>query len=254
MKSDNLPGLTPIAILSLSAALAALLAIGIPIFLAPEPVKVSDWLGFAGAVVGALVTLAAAIVAWRAVQAQISVQRAIADQQAAIQTYGVLHDLAATLENELRLALELSEIGRASTLIDIFREQAPVEVAMARILLPKIEEARDSLKAVRKEWAIADTKRWQFRTALDDRVQFEETIVELAGRLEASYAKLVSISNTDPRQSAVVAERQKTLNEISFLDIFRRLSIARTAYTTAINVELARLLPKIDQVRHEANL
>ena len=93
MESNNLPGLTPIAILVLFTALAFLLTGGIPILLAPDPVKVSDWLGFSGAVVGALVALGAAIIAWRAVQRQIEAQRAIAERQAAIQSYDVLHSL-----------------------------------------------------------------------------------------------------------------------------------------------------------------
>jgi hypothetical protein len=254
MKTDNLSGLTPIAILSLSAVLAAFLVVSIPILLAPEPLKVSDWLGFAGAIIGAFVTLAAAIIAWRAVQAQIETQRVIANQQAAIQSYGVLHDLAVTLENELRLALELGAIARSATLIDMLREQAPVEIQTAALLLPKLDEARDQLKAVRKEWAIADTKRWQFRNALDARMEFEGTLVELAWRLETAYAQILMVSRTDTSQPVLAAARQKILDNISFSDIEQKVRTSRTAYTTAINAELARLLPKLDQVRSEASL
>jgi hypothetical protein len=254
MNSDNLPGLTPIAVLSLSAVLAALLVVGIPILLAPEPVKVSDWLGFGGAVVGAFVTLAAAIIAWRAVQAQIETQRTIANQQAAIQAYGVLHDLAETLENELRLALELGAIATSATLIDMLRKQAPVDIPTVGILLPKINEAKDQLKAISKQWAIADTKRWQFQSALNARMAFEEKLVELAGCLEVGYGQLVMISNTDIRQPALLETRQRMLDKISFADIESTVRAARIAYTTAINDELKRLLPKLDQVRAEANL
>jgi hypothetical protein len=70
MKSNNLPGLTPAAILSLSVVLALLLGAGIPLAVAPDPVKLSDWLGFFGTLIGALVAFGAAYLAWRAVQDQ----------------------------------------------------------------------------------------------------------------------------------------------------------------------------------------
>lgn len=216
MRNDNLPGLTPIAILSLSAVLAVLLSVGIPILLSPEPVKLSDWLGFAGAVVAAPVTLAAAIIAWRAVQAQITAQRVIADQQAAIQTYGVLHELATTIENEIRLALSLSAIADETTLIDKLREQAPIEIAIAGLLKTKLDETRGQLKAVRNEWAIADTKRWQFRAALDARMALEETIVELTGLIEVVYARLVLISNTDQWRADLVVDGRKYWTRLLF--------------------------------------
>jgi hypothetical protein len=42
MTSSNLPGLTPIAILILSAALVGLVSIGMPILLTTEPPKLAD--------------------------------------------------------------------------------------------------------------------------------------------------------------------------------------------------------------------
>jgi hypothetical protein len=68
-------GLGVIGLLAVSAMLAILLTTGIPILLAPDPVKLSDWLGFAGSVATAFVTLVAAAVAWRAVKPQIRAQR-----------------------------------------------------------------------------------------------------------------------------------------------------------------------------------
>lgn len=68
-------GLGAVGLLALATALAVLLTIGTPIILAPDPIKVSDWLGFAGSVLGAMITLGAAFFAWRAVQGQISAQR-----------------------------------------------------------------------------------------------------------------------------------------------------------------------------------
>ncbi len=65
-------GLTPVALLTLAAALGTLLTVGIPYILDKDPIKSSDWLGFAGAFLGAMVALIAAAYAWRGVQVQIS--------------------------------------------------------------------------------------------------------------------------------------------------------------------------------------
>lgn len=254
MESNNLPGLTPIAVLVLFTALTLLLTAGIPILLAPEPVKVSDWLGFSGAVVGALVTLSAAIIAWRAVQQQIEAQRIIAERQAAIQSYDVLHRLATTLEDELRLALALGQVAHTSSMIDEFRQKWPVDMIAAGLLHSRYQDARDRLRALRNEWAVADTKRWQFRNALEARMNFEGAIVELEQRLERDTALLLMIKDTDLTDTRKVVERQKIVDGISFVDVAAKVHVARTIYTTAINKELASLLPKLDEIRCLAKL
>lgn len=62
-------------LISLAVVLTALLSIGIPISVSKDSVELKDWLGFAGNIIGAAATLAAAYVAWRAVQRQIAAQR-----------------------------------------------------------------------------------------------------------------------------------------------------------------------------------
>jgi hypothetical protein len=254
MESNNLPGLTPIAILVLFVALTFLLSAGIPIVLASEPVKVSDWLGFSGAVVSALVTLGAAVIAWRAVQRQIEAQRVIAERQAAIQSYDVLHRLATTLEDELRLAFALAEVATRASIIDEFRQKQPVDIITAGLLHSQYQSTKDRLKAVRSEWAVADTKRWQFRNALDARMDLEGAIVELEQRLETGTALLLMIKDAVRADAKKVAERQKILDGISFTDVVKNVLIARTNYTKAINGEIASLLPKLDETRLLAKL
>jgi hypothetical protein len=68
-------GVGIIGLLALASALALLPTIGIPIAVSKEAVELKDWLGFAGNVLGAFVALLAAVIAWRAVQRQITVQR-----------------------------------------------------------------------------------------------------------------------------------------------------------------------------------
>lgn len=68
-------GLGIVGLIVLASALALTLSIGVPIITASEAVKLSDWLGFAGNVLGSGSALLAATIAWRAVQRQIAVQR-----------------------------------------------------------------------------------------------------------------------------------------------------------------------------------
>ena len=64
-------GLTPIWRLALALVLGVFITVIAPIVASPDHVKLSDWFGFAGSFAGAMVTLAAAALAWRAVQGQI---------------------------------------------------------------------------------------------------------------------------------------------------------------------------------------
>jgi hypothetical protein len=63
-------GFVVLATIGMAAAAAS-----VPATLASEQIKWSDWLGFAGNIVGAGAALFAAAVAWRAVQRQIEAQR-----------------------------------------------------------------------------------------------------------------------------------------------------------------------------------
>jgi hypothetical protein len=73
MKLDQ--GAGAIGLLVLATAFALLLTIGIPITISENGLKLSDFLSFSGNVLGACVTVIAAVIAWRAVQSQIVSQR-----------------------------------------------------------------------------------------------------------------------------------------------------------------------------------
>jgi hypothetical protein len=71
--NKNLPGLSPLWLISLALVLGTLITTLIPISVASN-IKPSDWIGFAGSVVAGAMTLFAAILAWFAVQRQITAQ------------------------------------------------------------------------------------------------------------------------------------------------------------------------------------
>lgn len=68
-------GLAATGLIVLACVLAIFLSIAVPISITPDQIKLSDWLGFAGNVLAAAITIAAAVVAWHAVQRQIKSQR-----------------------------------------------------------------------------------------------------------------------------------------------------------------------------------
>jgi hypothetical protein len=75
MKNGNLPGLSPLWLISLALVLGTLIVVALPMSIASgDNIKSSDWIGFAGNVVAGAITLLAAIIAWFAVQRQITAQ------------------------------------------------------------------------------------------------------------------------------------------------------------------------------------
>lgn len=69
---QNLPGLSPLWLISLALVLGTTIVALIPFSISGgETIKGNDWIGFAGNVVGGAITLLAAVMAWFAVQRQI---------------------------------------------------------------------------------------------------------------------------------------------------------------------------------------
>jgi hypothetical protein len=79
MNKSNLPGLSPLWLISLAMVLGTPIVVLLPVAIGTgDSIKSSDWIGFAGSVVAGAITLLAAILAWFAVQRQI---RALEDAE-----------------------------------------------------------------------------------------------------------------------------------------------------------------------------
>lgn len=116
MKFDQ--GLGALGLLCFALALTLLLTIGIPISVFGGVGELDDWLGFAGNIVGAAMTVVAAFVAWRAVQPQVSAQRE-----------AVLVDLMMReedrLETELHALTVLGDLTGTIVALDFSAEVSP---------------------------------------------------------------------------------------------------------------------------------
>jgi hypothetical protein len=70
MNRDNLPGLSPLWLILLATTLAMFLPITLTFIYASEPIRASDWIGFAGSTLTAGVAGAAIHYAWRGITRQ----------------------------------------------------------------------------------------------------------------------------------------------------------------------------------------
>jgi hypothetical protein len=173
MKNDNLPGLSPLWLISLAMALGTLIVVLIPISVATsENIKSSDWIGFAGSVIAGAIALLAAILAWFAVRRQIA-----AGEDAEIR---VAQRLAEQRETELANAKEAATVVLTHTvhaaaavmnvtgqyLEALLAEPQPVGVGLQEygggqskadiVIRPKLDKVMAQLKATMSHFAIAE--------------------------------------------------------------------------------------------------
>src|SRR6266566_3557689 len=79
MDRNNLPGLSPLWLISFALVLGTGIVVLIPVSISGgDTIKANDWIGFAGSVVSGALTLIAATIAWFAVKRQIDASEAIA--------------------------------------------------------------------------------------------------------------------------------------------------------------------------------
>jgi hypothetical protein len=75
MNKSNLPGLSPLWLISLAMVLGTTIVVMIPAAISGgDAIKANDWIAFAGNVLAGVMTLIAAVIAWFAVQRQIRAQ------------------------------------------------------------------------------------------------------------------------------------------------------------------------------------
>jgi uncharacterized membrane protein len=98
MDKNNLPGLSPLWLISLGLVLGSVIVVMIPVSISTgKTIKSSDWIGFAGNVVAGAMTLIAAIIAWFAVQRQIKAQEQAEVRERELQTTDIARILYAEL-------------------------------------------------------------------------------------------------------------------------------------------------------------
>lgn len=162
MGQNNSSGLSPVWLIALAMVLGTTIVVLLPASIASgDPIKASDWIGFAGNVVAGVMTVIAALIAWVAVQKQIGAQQKIAEHQIAAQRVAILQDRLTILQNDFRLAYKLRSAAAAPGFIpQVFLSMPTATIADCDMAIGEYSKAMASLEQVFEEFSIADTRRW----------------------------------------------------------------------------------------------
>jgi hypothetical protein len=147
-------GIASLGVLVLFSVLAVLLGVGLPIIKSDAPLKASDWLGFAGNIIAAVLAAVAATVAWVAAQRQI---RHAARQNSVI-AYGALREVLAAINSDIILnrevAVELEMIESDLRVKVPEGEVTPAEAELiSRLVQERLRTIRDAEAALERDRA-----------------------------------------------------------------------------------------------------
>jgi hypothetical protein len=171
MNKSNLPGLSPLWLISLAMVLGTLIVVLLPVAIGSgDSIKSSDWIGFAGSVVAGAITLLAAILAWFAVQRQIraledaekrateraaeqrTTEMAHAKEAAKIVLTHTVHAAAAVMN----LTVQYIEAAAAEPFVPGLAKEYGGRTEASSVIKPKLDTVMAQLKALIGHFAIAE--------------------------------------------------------------------------------------------------
>jgi hypothetical protein len=255
MDKNNLPGLSPLWLISLGLILGCVIVVMIPASIATgEAIKSSDWIGFAGNVVAGAMTLIAAIIAWFAVQKQITIQREIAESQAAIGRFNILQAQLAILENETRLTSSISIEAKWAVLPQSTYLAGPGLVKMqVESALEEYQKRTEAITSLEHEFEMAGTQRWAFdggktrMSAFRDLIKLKIGITRATGVLKNALIYQIPNNQFRPQDQAACLAVDLTAERDQLVDVAE-------IHLNTIYQEIARLSDLVRVVRDKANL
>lgn len=253
MKLDQ--GLGTIGLLALATVLATLLSIGIPVIAASEPIKIADWLGFAGGFAGAMVTLIAAGIAWNAVQKQIEVQQKIANRQLSIDALNILIRQAETLEREQRLiaGIELFARSANSPVVNVDDSRKILVPSFARGIELDTDYSSDA-ERLKTELSTTADRIWAMPEVSWKRVAIEKSLMLVSWKISDSIYKLKELSKETLKN---VRWREVSVEDINYLDRSKECdTLVNACETYLIDILAARetLYLKAAKIRMELDI
>jgi hypothetical protein len=259
MNRDNLPGLSPLWIISLAMILGVVILTFIPISIATgENIKSSDWIGFAGSIAAGFMTLVAAVVAWFAVQKQISIQQEIARTQTAIQKFSILQSEFTALETERILILNLKAQARmADNLQALLRNGQPLNIFQARLLMSQYLSSEKAIEKFDANMEIANHNRWIFPESKANKMAVFERKMEFTIALGKARIDLEFISkeySTEDEHSVLKAHEQTVCAAIDLKPTATAMIAACDEFVSGIRPALDRVESIINQARLDAGV
>lgn len=144
-------------LLVLFALLGVLLCVSLPVIKAEGAVRVSDWLGFAGNVVGALFAMIAAGVAWVAAQRQIR----HAAKQNAVVAYDSIRNVLSSINKDLML-IQAARVGMVGveTAAAVWSREPPETVEHFRVIVDMLNGYNKTIATALDELAQRRAESW----------------------------------------------------------------------------------------------
>lgn len=239
-------GLGAIGLLCFAAILAVLVFTGIPLILAGEPLKASDWLGFAGSIAGAMMALIAAAVAWRAVQWQIEANHKVTDRTAAFSEIAVINVKSQIFEDRLRqiTRARLEAASAAETHQAFIGLTQDIRRANVREARRKMKRHRKTLQSIQREMHQTETRRWGYPLHDDVSYEFDRCVQDCLRELFSIEALLKQIEEgLADDETPVSAYHRQRCHDVrvserleALKDCFKRHSEPLGAKITELNI------------------
>jgi hypothetical protein len=243
MDQNNSSGLSPVWLISLAMVLGTAIVVLLPASIASgDPIKASDWIGFAGNVLAGAMTILAALIAWFAVQKQIGAQQKIAEHQIAAQRIAILQDRLTILLNDYRLAWKLRSAAASLGFIPrIFLPTPLVTIADSDQAISKYNEAAARLEQISEEFDMAETRRWSRNVGMAERSEVGLAISKLLIAEIANRKNLAKLKGEIWKSAKFPAEGTAPTPAIDLSTEIKTVDEACLAYINAVHAEMRRL-------------
>ncbi|CEG07188.1 hypothetical protein BN961_00571 [Afipia felis] len=191
------PGLSAIGLLVLFAALACMLAVSLPLVKSDPSVHTSDWLGFSGSIIGALIALTAAMIAIKPVKSQLAEMTRQNDHV----SHERLCDRAAKLTNELSL---ITTVAAKIDVVQIAMADVNVDAVDKTVAFAAYEQACDELNDCVKDLQVARGFVWGMSQQQANRDHFIDTCLTVSSA-SMRYATKVRMQT---RLASIIAKNE----------------------------------------------
>jgi hypothetical protein len=141
MDKNNLPGLSPLWLISLAMTLGVFLSVAVPLIVSVNTINATAWIGFSGSLIGGVVAILALLVATRNVRRQMRVSLLSREEERMEEVLSGLREIAAYLGGILAKMRSINGQSVAAT-IDTYRIRGNIDDLAGRLakIVPNADE------------------------------------------------------------------------------------------------------------------
>ena len=223
MKNDNLPGLSPLWLISLAMALGVFLSVAIPLIVSVNTINSTAWIGFCGSILGGAIALIAVVVTTRNVRRQLRVNLLSREED--------------------RMEEELPGLRQAFEFLDYCRTQ----------FLPDPNQILETLRGrgieVDKQMSLDDfAQQFSMTDKRTLRMVFEliDRIISRCHAFSKARAQLETLQQEMINDISVFFEQRKQWRSTQTIDVARHFEILK-GYLDALNAAASGLDDRIER-------